>query len=958
MFAKKPLAGAISAVTAAGAFTAGMAVPLAAHAQEETIEEIVVTGSRITQAGLTSVSPVTQVDSEEFTFRGITAVEDILNELPQVAPTNTQNDANGASGTATIDLRNLGSVRTLVLQNGRRLPGGSPNGTAATLSPDLNQIPSALIERVEVLTGGASASYGSDAIAGVVNFILRDDFEGVKVDYRYSANQHRNNNNFSQNLLDARGFGEPDKTVWDGDLHDLSLVFGTNLGDGRGNVTGYLQYRDQDEVVQGDRDFSRCAINGADTSCGGSTTLPQGRVTDFGLQAPSFDFVIAGTDFVDRQGEVYNYAPTNHLIRPSQRFNAGFMGHYEIADGHEAYGEFGFMDHQTDAQIAPSGAFFVTGTLNCANPLLSAQQQQRLCLDRGFSATDTVTAYVGRRNVEGAPRSDDLQHTSFRGVVGFRGDLGENWSYDVFYNRGEVNYQETYQNDLSTTRLLRALNAVDDGNGNAVCQSVVDGSDPNCVPYNVFQTGGVTAAQTQYLSLPLFARGELLSKQAVGYLAGDTGFTIPSATDSVQAVFGLEYRSDKMEFNPDQGFQSGDGAGQGGPTPAVSGSISVTEFFTEFEVPLVQDRSGVQNLSFTGQYRFSDYKGGANTDTFKVGLTYAPTDDISIRGAFQRAIRTANVRELFRPQNLGLFSMNEDPCAGATPTATLAQCMNTGVTAAQYGTIADNPAQQYNQITGGNPDLEPEEADTFTVGLVITPRAVDGLSITVDYFDIEVEGAIQGLDPETIHNECLATGDPVFCNQVNRGSTGTLWIQGSAVSSTDINIGAFETSGVDLGIAYTTGLGDMGSLQVGFTGTYLDEFNEIQRPGDAPIKCAGTWGGSCSTLYPEWRHMVRASWSTPWLDGALLSANWRYIGEMDGFDSNLVDLDSKNYFDLTGQVTVIGGIDLTVGVNNIFDVTPQVSGSLNTSTFGNGNIVPGLYDALGRFIHIGVSKTF
>jgi len=945
MFAKKPLAGAISAVTAAGAFSAGMAVPLTAFAEEAApIEEIVVTGSRITQAGLQSVSPITQVDSEEFSFRGISAAEDILNELPQVAPTNTQNDANGASGTATIDLRNLGTVRTLVLQNGRRLPGGSVVVTAT----DLNQIPSALIERVEILTGGASASYGSDAISGVVNFIMRDDFEGVKVDYRYSANQHKNDNAFSQSLLDARGFGSPKKNVWDGDLHDVSVVFGTNLGDGRGNVTGYVQYREQEEVVQGDRDFSRCAIRTGDGSCGGSSTLPQGRVTDFGLQAPSFDFIIGGTDFIDRQGEVYNYAPTNHIIRPSQRFNAGFLGHYEIADGHEMYGEFNFMDHQTDAQIAPSGAFFVTGSLNCGNPLLSAQQVARLCTDRGFTTADTVTAYVGRRNVEGAPRSDNRQHTSFRGVVGGRGDLGENWSYDVFYNRGETNYQQTYNNDLSTTRLLRAFNAVDDGAGNAVCQSVVDGSDPACVPYNVFTTGGVTQDQIDYLTLPLFARGELLQKQAVGFVSGDLGITLPSASESIQTVFGFEYRKDSLDFNPDQGFRSGDGAGQGGPRLAVSGAVSVTEFFAEAIVPLVQDKPGVANLSLEGQYRFSDYKNGANTDTFKAGLSYSPVEDLTIRGAFQRAIRTANVRELFRPQGVGLFTMAEDPCAGATPTATLAQCANTGVTAAQYGTIADNPAQQYNQITGGNPDLNPEESDTFTVGFVYQPSAIDGLSLTVDYFDIEVDGAIGGLDPETIHDQCLLTGDSVFCNQVDRGQSGTLWIQGSAVSSTDINIGKFETSGIDVGIGWTGGIGDMGSVQVAFTGTYLDEWAETQRPGDDPIQCAGKWGGNCSVLYPEWRHTVRASWSTPWLDGALVSANWRYIGKIDGFTDSLVDLDTKNYFDLTGQVRVIGGIDLTV----------QVSGDLNTSGFGNGNIVPGLYDALGRFVHIGLSKTF
>ncbi len=954
MFQKKPLASAIGAISAAGALSAGVAVPLAAFAEEAVIEEVVVTGSRIKQTNLTSVSPVSEIQAEEFTFRGISAVEDILNELPQVAPTNTQNDANGASGTATVDLRNLGTVRTLTLINGRRMVAGS----VITVAPDLNQIPSALIEKVEVLTGGASASYGSDAISGVVNFILRDDFEGVKVDYRYSANSHKNDNSFSRGLLADRGFDAPKKNVWDGELHDVSVTFGANLGDGRGNVTGWFQYREQDAVTQSERDFSACAIRGGDGSCGGSSTLPQGRVTDFGLADPSFDFVINGTNFDVRQGEVYNYAPANHLIRPSERFNAGFLGHYEIADGHEIYGEFGFMDNETDAQIAPSGAFFVTGTLNCANPLLSAQQVQVLCTDRGFGPTDTVTAYVGRRNVEGAPRSDNIQHTSFRGVVGVRGDINDRWSYDVFYNRGETNYQQTYQNDLSTTRIRRALNAVDDGNGNAVCQSVIDGSDPNCVPYNVFTTGGVTPDQVAYLTLPLFARGTLLQKQAVGYVAGDIGIGLPSATDPIEIVVGMEFREDSLDFRPDLGFQSGDGAGQGGPTLAVSGETAVTEFFGEVAIPLVQERPGRQDLTVKGQYRFSDNRNVKNTDTFKVGASYRPIDDFMVRASFQRAVRSANVRELFRNQRVGLFSMLEDPCAGPAPTAALAACANTGVTAAQYGTIADNPAQQYNTISGGNPGLSPEEADTFTVGFVFSPSAIDGLNISVDYFDIEVTEAIAAIDPELIHNQCLDTGQSVFCNLVDRGQSGTLWIQGSAITSTDINIGAFETSGVDVNADFTTELNDLGSLQMRFTGTYLDSWDETPFPGATVQNCAGVWGGNCDVLFPEWRHTLRASWSTPWLDGALVSANWRYVGKIDGLDEALFDLKAQNYFDLTAQVEVIGGVMLTVGANNLFDNTPPVSGDLNTSAFGNGNIIPGLYDALGRFVHIGVSKTF
>jgi outer membrane receptor protein involved in Fe transport len=448
------------------------------------IEEITVTGSRIPSRNLISASPVTTVSNEEIAFQGVTRVEDMLNRLPQVYASQGGNQANGATSTATVDLRGLGPQRTLVLLNGRRLPSGSPAGGVGGLAADLNQIPAALIDRVEVLTGGASATYGSDAVAGVVNFITKSDFEGFALDYQYSFYQTANDDSVVLDLSQDRGFAVPDTDVTDGYTSDISIMIGANTADGAGNVVLYAGYREIDAVISGQRDWANCALGGAADawSCGGSTTLPQGRFTDFGLVTPSFDFIVQGDQFVDRQGELYNFQPPNFIQRPDERFTVGAIGHYRVNDAFEAYAEVSYMDDTSDAQIAPSGAFFVTSTLSCGNAFLSAQQFQRLCGDYGLTAADSQSVYIGRRNVEGGFRTDLRTHVASRIVLGARGDINDTWSYDVHVNQSKV--AQTYLNDLSTERLIRALDAVVDTRagsateGQIVCASVVNGARP------------------------------------------------------------------------------------------------------------------------------------------------------------------------------------------------------------------------------------------------------------------------------------------------------------------------------------------------------------------------------------------------------------------------------------------------------------------------------------------------
>ena len=960
MFQRKPLSLAIQRALTTATMAATAGIPAAGHAQaqEQQLEEVIVTGSRIaTDANVVTSSPVTTLLAEEIGQRGVTRVEDLLNDLPSITPELTANESNGATGTAVVDLRGLGSERTLVLTNGHRMGFGD----VFELAPDINQVPGALIERIEVLTGGASSTYGSDAMSGVINFIMKKDFEGVQVDYQYSAYQHEQGDDAVQAEIAANGFQQAPDSVWDGDTQNINITMGVSSADGRGNITAYLGYRDINAITQSERDFSACALSssGGDT-CAGSATLPTGLFTPFD---GSFYFTVAGDQFVPWDYSYYNYGPLNHFQRPDERYTAGLFGHYEINEHANVYTEFQFMDDRSNAQIAPSGAFFVTSTINCSNAFLSAQQFAAI----GCTApTDVLPLYIGRRNVEGGPRNDDLRHTSYRVLGGIEGEINEAWSYDAYINLSRTIFGEVYNNDLSTTRITRSLDVVDVG-GVPTCQSVVDGSDPTCVPWNIFETGGVTQAAIDYLTLPLFSTGELRQDQYVAFLSGDLtshGIISPMAEDGVQVVLGAEYRDERMDFEPDLGYQSGDGAGQGGPVAAVSGGLDVTEFFLETRIPLVQNREWIESLTMDVGYRYSDYSGGVTTDTYKFLGEWTPRSGYKLRGGYNRATRYANIRELFEPRNLGLWS-GTDPCAGASPVQTAAQCANSGVTAAQYGSIPLSPAGQYNAIFGGNLDLDAESSDSFTVGAVFTPEQIPGLTLSVDYVSIDIEDAIDTLDPEFVVTECGRTGDAAYCGLVNRGPNGNLWIGSSAtapnVVATNINIGFYEVSGIDFFAGYGFDVGAYGEVDLTLRGTQVLVADQQLSPGATIDECAGTYAGVCGRPAPEWRHIINATWHTPW--NAVVTGAWRFIDGVDEFSLNRFSADEQHYLDLTVEYTPtflnFGETRLSMGVTNVLDNDPPVSGYFgNIAVYGNGNTVPGLWDTLGRYFFFGITQKF
>ena len=990
---------------------------------------IVVTGSRIKQPNLESASPVTVIGAEEITQTGTTRVEDLVNSLPQVFAGQGSTIANGATGTATLNLRGLGSERTLVLVNGRRLVPGDPSTSAA----DINVIPAAMIERVDVLTGGASSVYGADAVAGVVNFVMDTDFEGFKLDTQYSVYNHNNRNrSVFTDPLDARGFGYPRGSVTDGGTFDATLSFGAGFDDGRGHVMGYVGYRKIDPITQNNRDYSACALSAAAAggyTCGGSATSPTGTLfyyddfddlTDADGDGVADEFTSTIGQFGPNRTILpgftpYNFAPRNYYQRPDERYVAGVFADYEISPALQPYMEFMFMDDRTVAQIAESGNFGNTLSINCNNPLLGPDQLAAICDDENLLvsplAIDAFTvvgnvaaenaariargqgepllpttpyqfgaagseytrgfAQILRRNVEGGPRQDDLQHTSYRAVLGMRGDIDPVWSYDAYYLYGRTNFAQTYLNDFSVTRLTRALDVIDNPNTpgvvDPVCRSAIDGTDPACVPYNIFSPGTVAPSQAaiDYLSTPGFSRGIVSEQVASAYVSGslgEYGIQSPWSSEGVGLVFGAEYRKERLEFQSDVAFQTGDLAGQGAPTLPVNGSFDVKEFFTEMRIPIVQD-GFLYDFSVTGGYRYSDYSTGATTDTYKIEGELAPTPDIRLRGGYNRAVRAPTVQDLFAPQRVALDG-STDPCSGAPIAAGDIGCLASGLTVGQV--VAPNPASQYNGLIGGNPDLVPEIADTYTVGVVLTPTFLPGFTASVDYFNIKVEGAIQGIGADTILEQCdRDTADPFFCGLVNRDNSGSLW-RSSAGFVTDLsqNIGKLATAGVDVQAAYSREIGSAGRLNMSFVGTWLDSnrFNPGV-PGLEDTECVGTYGNVCGVPTPEWRHQARVGFD--FANGAGASVRWRHFGSVvvDNLSPTtrpgIAGFDAQNYFDLALTFEVGDHYDFRLGANNIFDREPPVTGSQACPAgFCNGNTFSQVYDALGRYLYAGVTLEF
>lgn len=955
---------------------------------------IVVTGSRIARRNVETAAPVAVVQDEEFELSGTVNVENVVNTLPQVVPGTTSFSNNPGNGTATLNLRGLGSQRTLVLVNGRRWLSYD---TAQIV--DLNTIPSFLLDSVDVVTGGASAVYGSDALAGVVNFRLKD-VEGIEMGGQYAITE--------------RG---------DGARYEVHGAIGTSFDDGRGNATVFAEYFNRSSVFQGDRGFSNFALGGESFGVPqqqfGSSTTPNGTLTYVGGASglgpryrrdnPNTDPIEPTDDgigdfnqptnavFFDNPADFrpgtgsYNYAPANYLQIPQERYLLGGYADYDIGGGHTAYTEVAYVNNRVATELAATpvtGGFnldldtvgqFLSADALATLQAIDAEETARVAefnstADPEDIITDdpgVVRLNINRRVVETGSRNSLDERNAFRVLGGLRGPINDYLSYDAYYMYSRTRNANVQAGNISRSAFQRGL----------------DGTDP---AINIFGPGTLTQAQVDQISI-LAQNGDTSVQQvANAAISGTFGdFAIGEYSEPVAFAFGGEYRKVASEFIPDTALSSGDvigfNAGQ-----ATEGSYNVKEVFAELNVPV---EFGSARLELTGAARYSDYSLEAvgGVWTYAGGVEFAPIPDVTLRAQYQRAVRAPNVGELFGGQALG-FPGATDPCsvaANATNATIVALCEATGVPAGTVGggTLIQ-PNTQIPATFGGNPNLQEETSTSWTAGVVLQPSFFPGFTLTADYFDIEIEDAISTISLartfDLCFNQVQDLSDPIcapFTADIRNGA-GQIEVDNPPALGGQ-NIATFGVKGVDLQATYNTVLPfslftdtNEQDFNISFLGTWTKEASVIEFPGAEKLDCAGTFGAICGEPTPSFKWTSRASF----IDGPVTtSLRWRHLSAVDD-DDDSVNYDEFNgverrnaydLFDLTFSFMASERTTFTVGVNNIFDELPMtptfdangVVSSDNDGTLLGDNQVeansyPGTYDVLGRDFFASVNFKF
>ena len=980
------------------------------------LQEVVVTGSRIAAPNAVSTSPVQVLNSRDIQATGKTDLSDILYQLPQILNNDVGQDFSNrtsglstAGGITTADLRGLGPNRTLVLVDGRRLGQGSPQTTIAAPAPDLDQIPAFMVERVEVLTGGASSTYGSDAIAGVVNFIMKKNFQGIQINGQAGIAQHDNRNGYVGPLLRDVGITPLSGSKWDGKDRTFDIIAGTSFNEGRGNVTAYLSYRHQDPVSSAQRDFGQCQLtevqdeqgNIAGSRCAGSQN--SNRFTPTSGPHKGIQYAVLGNNFIPwdvgnatNPPPEYNSQPFVYMQREDDRYLGGFEVHNDLADFAKPYMDFAFMNDSTHQVVAPAAAF-TTGNpntggpyfVNCGNPFLSAQQQAIMGCSAAQIAGDQadpanqVAFTIGRRNVEGGARSSDFEHSSFRAAVGIKGDFLDAWNYDAYGQYYYVTYNSQNNNFLSYAKIDNALLVTNTAKGPQCL------SGAPCVPWNIFADGGVTQDALSYLYLLGSQSGHNSLRTLHGDITGDLGkygIKSPLAHDGIGINFGVEHRTEQVKYAPDDATNSGQLSGAGGTQEPLDASLGVGEEFIELRAPVAQDLPGVKDLIVGAGFRHSNYQFSGGVNTYKIDLQWAPSEDFRIRGAFNRAIRAPSVSELFDRQNLGLAAIGNDPCAPPV-SASLEQCLNTvpasqraAFTAAyNAGLIPQAISKQLNIVGGGNPNLRPEVSRSWTAGINFSPTALHGLTGSIDFWQVRIDGEVSTFPPNLILSNCLQAADPVYCAQIIRDPSTNFSLQGASVAGggyivqTNQNIASVLQSGIDLQTGYKWVMPSAwGAIDWSFYGTYLLHASQRTLPGQGSFDCAGLYGSTCQTIDSRWRHNMRTTWASPW--NADLSLIWRFIGKVgnDNNDPNpllqaaeygtnddgapIYDLANRqipnvSYIDLQVGWHATKWLDVRAGCNNLFDRQPPVLTNPSLQGAGAANTFA-TYDVLGRQIYV------
>jgi len=904
------------------------------------VEEIVVTGSRIARKDFIANSPVSTVTAEVIKATGNSNVEDILNALPQVVPGYTAASNNPSDGTATVDLRGLGSSRTLVLVNGRRM---NPSNRSNTV--DLNNIPTSLIEKVEIVTGGASAVYGSDALAGVVNFQLKQNFQGLEFTGKYGKSG-----------------------LSDGERSDMSLIFGMNSAEGKGNVTGFVSYSDRNQVLpNADRAWSLVHVDGGSgTGINSGLNLVGTNKWAFSPTNKRYAFNQDGSarlfvnDFSLAPGtDRYNFSPVNPLMSPGQRFNMAFMAHYDINANLQAYAETFYTNSRNNAQLAPTPA------TNIKIPYNNAFVSSSLADILATRPDPTANMDLSRRMAEIGARVQNNDSHLYQFTAGLKGDLGHDWKTDAYYSYGRTEFGTDIKNDVSRSRLSAAL-AVGQGSSQTTCAASSLAIYPTCVPINLFGAGNITPQAANFIRLN-FSDKTIFERQAVAFNASGPVVKLPAGDLSV--AIGAEYRRDSLGYTPDAAKAAGDIYGFNAEKP-VGGASSATEVYGEALVPLIANQPLIEYLGLELGARYSDYSSVGGVSSYKAALEYKPVSDLKIRTSFQRASRAPSVFELYQAGDQGFPSI-KDPCTTVTLSTGAPRTLTPEIQAfcaAQlgYDPVVGNFVAQNSQIEAfsyGNPNLKQETSDTVTFGGVWTPASIPSLSVTLDYYDIKVQGYIGSLNGgvQGIVNACFASLDltSAACNDtgiglplIYRDSVGNL-----KARSPLANVSELQTKGVDLAVSYRLDLpfasGFWGkSVKLDLQTTYLDSY---KLDG---IEYKGTIGSyNIASTLPEYKGNLRVGYD---VGPVKLTYQGNYIGKMMNQgnlavfeDGGYNNVDAYWYHDVNASWPVNDAVEVFGGIKNLGDKQPPVFNNPQ-----DGNTDPNSYDVIGRYFYAGATLRF
>jgi outer membrane receptor protein involved in Fe transport len=624
------------------------------------------------------------------------------------------------------------------------------------------------------------------------------------------------------------------------------------------------------------------------------------------------------------------------------------------------------------------------------NPYLTSSEFSALCAPGSAYTTipnatvpvpGDVQLLIGRRNIEGGPRQDTYVHSTLRGVIGVRGEITPDWTYDSSFTFGQTRSSDYHNNDVSAAHAQNALLAVMGPGGVPICR----GGEVGCVPWNVFNPAvAVTPAQLGYISVPALLNAYSDEDIWTSFVSGDLTHAVklPTADEGLKVVLGTEYRRETETVHPDIEYITGD-LGNVIVSPFDAG-YHVWEGFTEARLPLANNLPGLKSADFEAGYRYSSYSSGFNTTTFKFGLTWSPISDVRIRASYNKAVRVPNVAELYSPAVVKLDAGTDLCAAGAfagKSAADQAACALTNGGAAITTPTPPSPASQYNGVLGGNPNLKPEVGKTKDVGIVLTPTLLPGFSVTIDYADIKITDVITSYGPNLIQNNCILSGSPTsyFCELIHRDSNGTLWAspQGYTIDPL-LNIAGLENKSVDVGVAYRWNMGQWGRLHSRLDGTYLLHLTTTPGGGVAPYDCAGRYGPSCTPITPKWRHRFTVDWDTP-VAGVSAGATWRFFGSGTNTLSNPGTPDyvgaatvakagppaddhipTISYLDLHASYSW-NNVTLRVGCNNVLDKDPPNIDITNTggnTAYAESNTYPTVYDVAGRFLFANLTVDF